>query len=1003
VLLWKNQSYVLQTPNQAPLVIQPEDETIWQNWLETHTSFSFQGQYGNLNVYKETRSRGSGYWYAYRGYAGRIRKRYLGRSAALTFALLEEVARVLQEPPQTSASSTPAHHPPASDTRLSTVVTRLSPPRLPSTLVKRNRLLLALDSALTRPLTLLSASAGWGKTTLLTAWIHHSRSRYAWVSLEELDNDPIRFWITIISALRTCLPGVGARALTLLQTTTPLTTCITALLNELAESTGEPVVLILDDYHVIEEPAIHTSLLFWLEHLPPTLHLILASRIDPEFPLSRLRVRGHLDELRDSDLRFTREETHHFLTQCMGLMLSEDESAVLATRTEGWIASLQLAALILQKQVNPAASLHTLNGSHRFLLNYIREEILANLPQQLQLFLLQTSGLSRLNTSLCNAVTGRNDSDLLLEQVLGANLFLQALDGEQQWYRYHSLWALSLQHEARHRLGEHALRELASRESRWYEAQGLLPEAIEAAITARDYAFAAELIERLVTVQSFRNPYSLLRRWLEQIPDEVFTPSLHFLHAETLLFTSSRRDPSTRELIERPLHIAEQGFREQQATGRLAEVLSVRAIQAFFQHDLATAFSLARQMLELQPANVQHWRGSSLGLLSVEKLFAGEIEQALSLMLEARSAYIADQSLPGLIMAAFLLGEIHVGQGALHQAERYYQQVLSGDQATELHQHQLTTATGEQETYFIQQAYYGLALLSYERNRLDAARQWLAQAQDNKPTEEMGFVTPGTLLQARILLACGQSEQAQEYLRSRAIQARTPQFLRKIRACEARIALETGDLSRAEEWAQTVSGTEPPDFLLRQEEEALLLVRLRLAQGKPAVALRLLEPWKTRAEQQRRIHSLLEILLLEARILHALHRTAEAVQNVRTVVTRAKAEGYQRLFLDEGPTVKHLLEQLYPELHEPTLTAYVRSLQTAFKPDGCAPSLPEPLSEQEVRVLRLLVVGRSNPEIARELFVSINTVKTHIQSIYRKLNVHNRHKAGEVARALALL
>ncbi|QBD82631.1 transcriptional regulator [Ktedonosporobacter rubrisoli] len=1023
-LIWSsdNNGYLLHTPDAPPQLLFPGKEEAWQAWLTTHSSFSFQGQHGHLNVFKELRARGTGYWYAYHMSAGRMRKHYLGRSTALTLARLEEVAQALQEPVYPSqgihVSKEERADQQEDEPGLIPLVTRFSPPQVPTTLVERERLLLLLDTAFSRPLTLVSASAGWGKTTLLTAWAHRHPQQTAWLSLEPLDNDPTRFWSSIIAALQRCLPDLGKQALALLHTSTALSSSLMTLLNEVAvrQTATAPIVLFLDDYHVIEEPAIHTSLLFCLEHLPPSLRLVIASRVDPDFPLSRLRVRGSLGEIRDTELRFTREETQRFLTHQMDLALSETDIALLEARTEGWIASLHLAALILQKQVDLSAGVQTLTGSQRVLLDYMREEILESQPQPLQHFLLQTSGLNRLNASLCDAVTGRTDSQLWLEQILRSNLFLQSLEGEQQWYRYHLLWSSALQHEARHRLGEAELCQLAGRESRWYEAQRLLPEAIEAALRAREFAFAAELITRMITPHSFRNPYPLFRRWLEQLPAETLhaSPFLSFVYAEALIFTSDRRDSSIRTRVEQPLRIAEQGFRAQQDAQKLAEVLSLRASLAVFRNDLPTAFTLAHQMLHTQPAGEQHWRGTSLAILAMQALLSGNMEQARQLILEARIAYEADQSLPGFFMTAFLLGEISVGQGELSQAAHYYQQVVSGEekQAQELFTYQLTTTTGAQDTFFARQALTGLAQLAYEWNELDIAQQRLNAALENARIEEMHFLTTGVLLQAHLLHARGQSRQAQEFLNRLSPQARSPQFLREIRACSARIALATGDRDKGEAWLRTIQDATIPDALLRQEEEALLLARLRIAQQQGKAALEILAPWKAQAQVQQCLSSTLAILLLEALAYFAQGQLLEAKQTLLLVLRKAQGERYQRLFLDEGPTMKLLLQTLLPEVHDAPLLSYIYTLLRAFgqKPGSedvpfseKAAFLAEPLSVQEQRVLRLLVVGRSNAEIASEFVISVNTVRTHIQSLYRKLNVHNRVEASEVARRLSLL
>ncbi|HXR66542.1 MAG TPA: AAA family ATPase, partial [Ktedonobacteraceae bacterium] len=611
-LAWfpERNAYQLHTADQPLVWIEPGAEEPWFAWLTTHTSFSFQGQHGRLNVYKELRSRGAGYWYAYHTRSGQTRKHYLGGSETVTLVRLEEVAQDLQEvkqkfsphPSRLPASSVSLNVAPAGKEPLASsvqqgneindpgsmlVMTRLFPPHLPATLVVRERLLAALDTALSRPLTLLSASAGWGKTTLLSAWAHRHQEAVAWLSLEALDNDPTRFWTSLIAALRKCWPELGERASALLRVPGSLSTGLTTLLNELADRSAEtsPILLILDDYHMIDEPTIHTSLTFWLEHLPSHVHLLLASRVDPDLPLSRFRARGHLGEIRDTDLRFTQAETDRFLTQSMGLALSESEVALLEDRTEGWIASLHLAALMLQKQTDLSASVHRFSGNQRSVLDYLREEVFTSLSAELQMFLLQTSWMNPLSASLCDAITGREDSHRLLEQVERANLFLQPLDESRQWYRYHALWSQAMQHEARLRLGAVTLRSLSSKASRWYEQQQLLPEAIEATLACEEFSRAVILIERYTAPKGFAKEYHLIRSWLRRMPEEVLQaqPELCFLYAVTLMSTTDRRSPETWTRCEQLIQWAVQGFEATEQREKLRLALQLHADLTYYQ------------------------------------------------------------------------------------------------------------------------------------------------------------------------------------------------------------------------------------------------------------------------------------------------------------------------------------------------------------------------------------------------------------------------------------
>ncbi|GHO70734.1 hypothetical protein KSC_096260 [Ktedonobacter sp. SOSP1-52] len=1052
ILLWsaEHHLYVLHTSDYPPQPMTPENEESWHTWLTNHSSFSFRGQHGHLSVLKEARPRGTSYWYAYHTSSGQTRKRYLGQSATVTFARLEEVAQALHEfnqdlslaPSHASASpvSLPTTHAnkaspsstlqPGSELRATMVVTRFSPPGPPTMPVVRERLLSILDGALSHPLTLLSASAGWGKTTLLSAWARRYPQSVAWLSLEALDNDLKRFWLSIIMALRRCRPEIGTRALTLLQTPTlePLSTSLTALLNELAETHAEtsPILLILDDYHVIDEPTIHQSLTFWLEHLPSHVHLVLASRVDPDLPLSRFRARGLLGEVRDTDLRFTQDETHLFLTHSMGLLLSEDDITLLKTRTEGWIAGLQLAALVLQKHTDPSAYVQTLSGNQRFLLDYLREEVLASLPSELQDFLLQTSGLHRLSASLCDAITGREDSNRLLEQVERANLFLQSLDENRQWYRYHMLWAQAMQHEARRRLGAATVCSLNNKASQWYEQQQMLPEAIEAALTCEEFSRVAMLIERFVAPNSFHNEYHLLRSWLGQLPEEVVRvqPELCSLSVIAMMFTTDRRSPTIQARSEQLLQWAEQGFEAQEQWEQLGDALELHAELAFYQEDFPHALALAYQAQPLLSRDSFLYPDNMLAN-ALEAFFAGEVDVARPYILESLELSKRIDSLVNMFSTLLYLGSVCLEKGELQKASHYYHQALSYvEKDQELSRRQFL-ATGGMDPFFTSWAYHSLAQISYERNEIARAQHYLSQALAlrEKPEEGVHIFTSGALIQARLLQYAGKTAQAQELLLKWERNARFSWPLSTIRVYLARLQLAQGDLSAVEQWIQEkeyafgsrVFKQEQGLPLLKQQEEALLLARFHIAQKKGETALEVLGFWREKAQAQGRKQSVLIIQILEALAHVACKEQMQARSSLLQALRLAHPENYQRVFLDEGPAMEALLKTLLPELREASLISHVRTLLQAFAQEPGTqlakeilhprqnPLLLEPLSEQEQRVLRLLVAGRSNVEIARELVISVNTVKTHVQGLYRKLNVHNRVEASEVARNLSLL
>ncbi|HEX6479731.1 MAG TPA: AAA family ATPase, partial [Ktedonobacteraceae bacterium] len=471
-LIWSQEQrlYELHTQNRLEQRFQPTDEATWQSWLRKVTSFAFHSPAGSLNVYLERRPRGGAYWYAYHTKEGHTRKRYLGRMETLSLAHLEETARSLWREQQPSQ---------AFDRGILVLSGRLVPPRLPTTLVERKPLLSALNGALATPLTLLSAPAGFGKTTLLATWVRRHEAQVAWLSLEERDTSPTRFWVALIAALRRCggcAPDFGETAVALLESPQPppLPTILTALLQELEGRSAPPapIVLIVDDYQVIEDPAIHQGMSFFLEHLPAHVHLLLASRVDPALSLSRWRVRGQLTEIRADDLRFQEVEASQYLGQMLSPPLSQEEVQGLLSRTEGWIAGLHLAALTLQKRQDRAAFLQAFTGSQRYLLDYVQEEILSRLPESVRDFLLHTAILSRLDASVCQAVTAapeRRVSQQMLSWLERANLVLVSLDEERRSYRLHELFREALL-SALHTTHPESLPVLHRRAARFYEA-----------------------------------------------------------------------------------------------------------------------------------------------------------------------------------------------------------------------------------------------------------------------------------------------------------------------------------------------------------------------------------------------------------------------------------------------------------------------------------------------------------------------------------------------------
>src|SRR6266700_124432 len=555
----------------------------WFAWLSQPAtrSFAFSSLQGALTARREHR-RGTWYWYAYRSQEGHLHKTYLGKSGDLTLVRLHEAATMLSEeraarpeqpdtirPPQppaatqsSSVTGTPSLH---------LLATKISVPPARLSRVTRPRLTQQMNAAMRGALTLIVAPAGWGKTTLLGAW-HTEASRgawpLAWVSLDVSDNDPTRFWTYVIAALNTVHPGVGETSLALLYSSSlpPIEVVLTSLLNALTQLQAE-IVLVLDDYHLIEAQPIHVALTYLVEHLPPNVHLVIASRSEPLLPLARLRARGALTELRAANLRFTSEETTAFLTEVMGLPLSAEEVAALEARTEGWIAGLHLAALSLQGRDDVGGFIAAFTGSHRYVVDFLVEEVLLRQPEEVQDFLLQTCLLDRLCGPLCDAVREQDDSRRLLDQVEQTHLFLIPLDDELRWYRYHHLF----------------------------------DEAVTHALAVSDVELAARLIEQYAHFTNFPSQFQLLLGWLNRLPDALVRayPSLCIMHAITLMLTHQLEKASVR--IQDTERCLEKEMPAEQRHTILGQLVAFRSQLARLVGDHERCVPLAHQALELLP------------------------------------------------------------------------------------------------------------------------------------------------------------------------------------------------------------------------------------------------------------------------------------------------------------------------------------------------------------------------------------------------------------------
>jgi LuxR family maltose regulon positive regulatory protein len=1045
-LTWSEEQrlYELHTQDRLEQRFQPTDEATWQSWLREVTSFAFHSPAGSLNVYLERRPRGGAYWYAYQTKEGRTRKRYLGRTETLSLAHLEETALALRREQQL---------PQALDQGMLVLSGRLAPPRLPAALVEREPLLSALDGALATPLTLLSAPAGFGKTTLLSAWARRHEAQVAWLSLEELDTSPTRFWVALIAALRRgggYAPGFGETAVALLSSPQPppLSTILTALLQELEGRSAPPapIVLIVDDYQVIEDPAIHQGMSIFLEHLPAHVHLLLASRVDPDLPLARWRVRGQLTEIRADDLRFQEVEASQYLGQMLSPPLSEEEVRQLLSRTEGWIAGLHLAALTLQKRQDRAAFLQAFTGSQRYLLDYVQEEI-----------------LSRLDASVCQAVTAapeRRVSQQMLEWLERANLFLVSLDEERRSYRLHELFreallsALSTTHPE-------SVPVLHRRAARFYEAQGEWAEAITHALAAADYSTAANLMEHTVEQFWLRGEAATITRWVLALPQDLAREHARLL-LTTALYLLNTVVQTTREQREKRYQEARQLMARVEAAlqGEIGETPSQLSATG------AEAGDVEREASAAEHALLQ-WRLRVLGRLMavIEATASGDFERLRSMqeVIEEAQDHGEEaiwqtvplggsftfhytvrregaQLLPRLLSVkervsqeASRFANIRVGQWLALAAVRAGQLRLASEESQAA-----LTLIEHLQGFALLKGYVEIALAQvyYQWNRLEEARELLWMVVHNAAAwQQLEQLAWGYAELIQVELARRDRpavELALHEVEELVQRERFEIYPDWLPAMQAQCWLAQGQLEVASKWAASVVFPEGP-WEGRLYDAFPVVMRVYFAEHRFREALSLLDSFRGHLDRPANMAVTITYL---SQSLVALHHAGQSEQ-ARAIAARLFAltepEGYLRVYLDESePMRQALLALLAPHSHKPELApsaaTYLSKLLAAFeheKQDASPPVVTAPtgepahstarqasavspmpavsLTRREQEVLLLLATGASNQDIAHTLVISLDTVKKHVSSLLGKLDATSRTQAIAQARARSLL
>jgi LuxR family transcriptional regulator, maltose regulon positive regulatory protein len=903
------------------------------------------------------------------------------------------------------------------------LATKLHMPRPRPGFVPRPRLAGRLEEGLARGLVLVCAPAGSGKTVLLADWARRENRPVAWLSLDTGDNDPARFWRYVAAALDRVRPGIGEQVAVLLRgpQQPPLEAVVTTLINELVLLPGE-VTIVLDDYNLIDAQPVHASIAFLLGRLPPGLRLVLASRADPPLSLARLRADGRLAELRADELRFTLDETGVFLREATGLDLPATSVAAFQDRTEGWVAGLQLAALSLRGQGDVAGFVATFSGSHRYVLDYLTEEVLAHQSEQVRGFLLETSVLDQLCGPLCDAVTGQPGSQALLETLERANLFLVALDEVRGWWRYHHLFADLLRVRlAQERPGR--VPELHRAAAAWHEQHGLADDAVRHALAAGDVDWAARLIEQHVEMLIRRSEGETLRRWLSALPASSVRTRARLGLAQAV----SALVRGQVEEVEPLLDDAERAFAatgdepHEPSVGRALSVLAnVPALIAFLRADVARlrgdaacADDFGRQALArlddgdwLLGTHVR-WN------LAVANWLRGRVGQAERDLAEvAAERRAAGEGYPA-IRVCYDLGQVQRAQGRLEAALGTYQEALSGASLQLPH---------------LGMAHVGLAGLLYERDELAAALDHATRGV--MLCRHLAFTQPlaaGLAIVARIRQARGEVAGALEFMSEAGQVESSPQvaaLLNPVPSWQARLLLAQGDIAAATRWTRErgLGAGDEPSY--PREPEYLVLARVLLARNLPRQALPLLERLLDAAVSDGRIGSVIEIRALQALALAADGEPASAVETLAEALTLGCPQGYVRVFADEGAPMGVLLGRLI---------AAQRAEQTPARgvPLGClarlaqavagehampgprpgsrpgaasaVPGLVEQLTGRELEVLGMLAAGTPNQGIAGELVITLDTVKKHVSHVLGKLGAANRTEAVARARELGLI